>query len=117
MALLDMMARRDDTFHEHLENGSRNSQYTLKTVQNEVIDVIAEYLRLRLTTCLDADDAIFAIMADEVTDPHANQETLSACLRILDDNKVKEVFFLLCLSGKSYRPHHCKWHYYMSPTP
>ena len=93
LALLDMMARRDDTFHEHLENGSRNSQYTSKTVQNEVIDVIAEYLQLKLKTCLDADDAFFAIMADEVIDPHGNQETLSVCLRILDDIKVDEVFF------------------------
>ena len=35
----------------------------------------------------------FAIMADEVIVPHGNQETLSVCLRILDDNKVNEVFF------------------------
>ena len=51
-----------------------------------------------MTECLSQDDAFFAIIADEVTDVHANQEVLSVCLRFLDNlnpeqPEVKEVFF------------------------
>jgi len=51
-----------------------------------------------MTECLKQDSAFFTIIADEVTDKHANQEVLVVCLRFLDDVKyqqaeVKEVFF------------------------
>ena len=49
-----------------------------------------------MTKCLSQDYAFFAIIADEVTDVHANQEVLSVCLRVLDNlnpeqPEVKEV--------------------------
>ena len=51
-----------------------------------------------MTECLSQDYAVFAIIVDEVTDVHANQEVLSVCLRFLDNlnpeqPEVKEVFF------------------------
>ena len=51
-----------------------------------------------MTECLSQDDAFFTVIADEVTDVHANQEVLSVCLRFLDNfnpkqPEVKEVFF------------------------
>ena len=53
-----------------------------------------------MTECLSQDDAFFAIIADEVTDVHANQEVLSVCLRFLDNlnpeqPEVKEVLELI----------------------
>lgn len=38
-----------------------------------------------MTECLSQDDVLFAIIADEVTDVHANQEVLSVGLRFLDN--------------------------------
>ena len=51
-----------------------------------------------MTECLSQEDAFFAIIADEVTDVHANQEVLSVYIRFLDNlnpkqPEVKEVFF------------------------
>ena len=44
-AILEMMAKRDDTLPEHLETGRKNAQYTSRIIHNEVIDVVAEYVR------------------------------------------------------------------------
>jgi len=34
------MAKRDPMLNEHLKTADRNAQYTSKTVQNEVIDLV-----------------------------------------------------------------------------
>ena len=44
-AILEMMAKRDDTLREHIEIGRKNAQYTSRIIHNEVIDVLAEYVR------------------------------------------------------------------------
>lgn len=69
-----------------------------KTIQNEIIDIIGDQIRTSMTECLSQEDAFFAIIADEVTDVHANQEVLSVYIRFLDNlnpeqPQVKEVFF------------------------
>jgi hypothetical protein len=92
-AILEIIARRDGTLREHLDTGNRNAQYTSKGIQNEVIDVVGEYIRKENTQSLSDENAFFSIMADEVTDPHGNQEILSVCLRMLSNCKIKEFFF------------------------
>ena len=87
-----MMAQRDDTLREH-ETGRKNAQYTSIIIQNEVIDVVAEYIRKENTQNLGDENAFFSIMAGEVTDPHGNQEIMSVCLRMLAGCKDKEFFF------------------------
>jgi hypothetical protein len=76
---------------------ARRMLCTSKTIQNEIIDIVGRFIRNDLTSCLNEDDAFFAIMADELTDQHTNQEVLTVCLRfvdMLDDvYSVKEVFF------------------------
>ncbi|XP_014671927.1 PREDICTED: 52 kDa repressor of the inhibitor of the protein kinase-like [Priapulus caudatus] len=97
LAILNHIASSDLVLRDHLENGKRNSRYTSKTIQNEIIEIIGDNIRRRLTECLQADDSFFTIMGDEVTDSHGNQEVLAVCLRFLDTIKtppgVKEVFF------------------------
>ena len=55
-----------------------------KTIQNEVIHIYACKLREKLTNQLKANSLPFTIIADEVTDYHANQEILSVCVRFVD---------------------------------
>ena len=43
-ALLQLLAESNAELHEHLESGKRNAQLTSKTVQNEIIDVIGDYI-------------------------------------------------------------------------
>ena len=87
------MAKHDDTLREHLETGRKNVQYTSRIIQNEVIDVVAEYVRKENTRSLEDENVFFFIMADEVTDPHGKQENMSVCLMMLIGCTVKEFFF------------------------
>ena len=98
LAILQLMASNDSLLQTHLNSCLRNASYTSNTIQNEIIDIIGDQIRTSMTECLSQDDAFFAIIADEVTDVHANQEVLSVCLRFLDNlnpeqPEVKEVFF------------------------
>ena len=63
-AILEMMSRRDVVLWEYLESGKKNAQYTSKRIQNEVIDLVAEYIRKENTRSLQFDNTFFAIMAD-----------------------------------------------------
>ena len=93
-AVLEMMAKRDDTLRKHLETKRKNAQYTSRIILNEVIDVVVEYIRKEHTRSLEDENAFFSIMANEVTDPHGNH-ILSVCLRMLGHCKVKQFFFIL----------------------
>jgi len=53
---------------------------------------LAQYIRNEKTKALKQGDSFFAIIADEVTDPHANQEVLSVCLRLVEGTDIKEFF-------------------------
>ena len=96
LAILDLIAYFDETLKCHLESAKRNAIGTSKTVQNEVIDVIANYIRGRITAHIKDENAVFSIIADEVTDKYSNQEVLSICLRFLEvkDNQphIREAF-------------------------
>ena len=87
------MAKRDDSLREHRDTGRKNAQYTSRIIHNEVIDVVAEYVRKENTRSLEDENAFFSIMADEVTDTHGKHEIMSVCLRMLVGCKVKEFFF------------------------
>ena len=39
-AVLEKMAKRDDTLREHIESGRKNAQYTSRVILNEVIGVV-----------------------------------------------------------------------------
>eukprot|EP00057_Strongylocentrotus_purpuratus_P002048 XP_003723740.1 PREDICTED: 52 kDa repressor of the inhibitor of the protein kinase-like [Strongylocentrotus purpuratus] len=94
-AILDHAAKCDPILREHLEQGKKNQQYTSKTIQNEIITITADCLRDTIMAPLK-HVKYFSVMADEVTDPHGNQEILSLCLRFVDvtDRKphVRKVF-------------------------
>ena len=96
LAFLEHTAARDPVLKEHLEKGKRNQKYISKTIQNEIILVTAECLKEQLLQPLK-QTTFYSIIADEVTDPHANQEVLSVCVRFLDlstanQPQIKEIF-------------------------
>ena len=66
---------------EHLINGPRNAQYTTKTVQNEILNKVANIVRDDFRRCLEITPH-FALMADETTSQR--KEVLSVCLRFLN---------------------------------
>ena len=62
---------------------------TSKTVQNEIIGVIGEYIKNEATKLLQLPSAVYTIIADEVTDKYSNKEIMSLCLRLMDSGKIK----------------------------
>ncbi|XP_041346704.1 52 kDa repressor of the inhibitor of the protein kinase-like [Gigantopelta aegis] len=93
LATLDLMAKSDKILHTHLERGQQTSKYTSKTIQNEIVVLIGDFIRHHLTLGIKAGSPspFFSIMADEVTDTFGNQEILSLCLRFLQTNDVNNV--------------------------
>ena len=58
--------RANPQLKEHLISGPENARYTSKTVQNEVIGVIADTIREYFRKCLEKNPH-FALIADETT--------------------------------------------------
>lgn len=56
-----MMSRRDDILREDLESEKKNAQYTSKRIHNEVIDLVAEYIRKENKRSLLFDNTLSAI--------------------------------------------------------
>ena len=54
-----------------------------------MIDVVAEYIRKENTRSLEDENALFSIMADEVTYPHAHQEIMSVCFTTIPGTNPK----------------------------
>ena len=64
-------------------------------IQNDIVDVIASCIKKEQLSGLEKS-RYFAIIADEVTDQHANKEVLCFCIRFVEQGKeaaqIKEVF-------------------------
>ncbi|KAJ8032894.1 Zinc finger MYM-type protein 1 [Holothuria leucospilota] len=85
LAILELISTRDEVLRTHLENGKKNSRYTSKTIQNQLISITGDYLRKKITQDLTEEriSRYFSVIADEVTDNTTNKEVLSLCLRFL----------------------------------
>ena len=85
--LVRFRAQTDEILRSHLESAPKNARYTSKTIQNELINVIAKNIRQTIVN----ETKFFSVIADETTDI-SNKEELSVSLRYVLDNKVHEVF-------------------------
>ena len=82
-ALLDFRVDAGNTaLGEHLATAPRNAMYTSSVIQNQVIDVVADQVRQKITTKVQAAKW-FTVIADEVTDV-SNKEQLSLVVRYVD---------------------------------
>ena len=100
LALLEFRVQVGDrVLKEHLETAARNALYTSKTVQNEMITICGDIIRLRLIKMVQKA-GFFSVIADEATDI-ANDEQLSICVRFVDGVSPCEKFlaFHECRSG------------------
>ena len=88
--LVRFQAETDPVLAQHLINSPRNAPYTSKTVQNEIVEVVGQYIRNDIIAKVK-QAKFYSVIADEVTDT-ANKEELSLSLRFVLDGAVKEVF-------------------------
>lgn len=98
IAILRVLAESHPQSKEHLVSGPANAPYTSKTVQNEIITVMADLIRDYFRQCF-VNTPHFALIADETTSE--GREVLSVCLRLLDfahpSNPIqREVLLDLC---------------------
>ena len=90
LELVRFRAETDEVLLRHLQSAPRNSLYTSKTIQNELIEVIGSHIR-NSTLKKVKQAKFFSVIADEVVDV-ANLEQLSICLRFANDDNVHEIF-------------------------
>ena len=88
LAILEYASRSDPVIKEHIEKGKKSQKYTSKTIQNEIIHVIALCLREKVLEPLKLVK-YYSIMVDEVTDHYANMEILCICVRFVDVTNAK----------------------------
>ena len=85
----------DPILQDHLNNGKRNAKMVSWKIQNDIIASIAEFLRERIREQINSTKC-YAVIADEVTDRHANKEILLVCLRYVyfcnDQVTIRETF-------------------------
>ncbi|MES9906785.1 MAG: DUF4371 domain-containing protein [Sedimenticola sp.] len=93
-AILQAFAETDDILSKHLASGDARAKYTSPEVQNELIELCANYIRKDIVNdCLKSK--YFGLIADEATDV-STKEQLSICVRFLDesgdDPRIREEF-------------------------
>ena len=90
----------DETLQKHLQTAARNATYVSKTIQNEMITTVGNFITNKLSREI-RDSKYFSILADEAADV-ANKEHLSVVIRFVDSTKtIREEFlgFHLCEEG------------------
>lgn len=100
LALLQLFAEYDADLKNHLEHG-KNALYISNTIQAQIIKIIGDIIREKVSSDIIKDGAFFSIIGDEVTETHSNREILSLCLRFVSwahdqipsKPSIKEVFF------------------------
>ena len=91
--LLEHQAKvsNDTLMLKHISSCSKNARYTSKTVQNELLQLMADEIRGSIVKKVKKA-GVFSILADEVTDL-SNKEQLGVALRYVDDQgKLAEEF-------------------------
>lgn len=81
----------DEPLKNHCETCHANARYSSKTIQNQVISLIGEYIRESIVQEIK-EAKFFSVLCDEVTD-NANLEQLAFVLRFVDkDCQSREQF-------------------------
>ena len=90
---------------DHLAHAPRNAVYTSPDIQNQIINILGEYIRQKIFSMVQRAQ-FFTIIADEVTDC-SNKEQLSLVLQFVDreSNQIGEdlVTFVECDTGVTGR--------------
>ena len=83
ITLLKFLGEHDEVLSKHLEESKKNVTYRSKTIQNELIDIIAQYIRKFIRKNMREDGDYFSLIVHEVTDHHVNKEIATLCFRFV----------------------------------
>ena len=85
-----------------IKQAPKNATYRSKTIQNQIIDVMGEYVINKIVADIKKTK-LFSVLADEASDV-SNQEQMALIVRYMnEENQIKEKFisFLHCDNGTS----------------
>lgn len=83
--LLKFRARTNNILIQHFTSCAKNATYMSKTIQNGLIDLLAEHALKQVIEAVKAGK-YFSILADKVCDA-SNREHLCICLRYVYEEK------------------------------
>lgn len=91
-ALLKYRSQGDHTLMKSISESSKNATYFSPQIQNEIIDIIGEYIQEQIIKDV-RESRFFSLLADETTDI-SGKEKLSLCIRFYDKkaHKIMECF-------------------------
>ena len=92
LALLDYSVRSgNSTLAKHFEVAAKNATYTSKTIQNQLIGIIGDFIRDKFIEEIKTAK-FYSILCDDVTDV-SNKEQLSIVFQFVDEtNLIREEF-------------------------
>ena len=91
-----------DELKDMVKQAPANATYRSKTIQNQIIDVLGEYIINNIVTEIKKMQ-FFSVLADEATDI-SNKEQMALVFRYMNEfNEIKEKFvsFIHCKEGTS----------------
>ena len=88
--LVYFRAETDTVLAKHLNNAPKNAKYTSKTIQNQMIYMVANKIRSEIINYI-LSAQFYSIIADELSDI-SNKEQVSLPFQYVLDGTVKEVF-------------------------
>lgn len=80
----------DEALLDHILNSGANSMYLSPEIQNELINIIGQYIQQKIVAKINKSK-FFTVLADETTDI-SRIEQFSLCVRYLDNNDIREDF-------------------------
>ena len=94
----------DVKLKEHLENAPRNAIYRSKTIQNEILQTVGNYISSKIIPEVK-QTRIFSLMADETADVSNKENLLFLVLRYVGSSKnIREEFVGFYLCGQRKEP-------------
>ena len=91
--MLSLIEENDEILRKHLFT-SKNAKYTSKAIQNQIIQMIWDFIPDKFLHAIRENDSVFSLIADEVTDI-SDKEILSLCVRYVllsPKIQIKEIF-------------------------
>ncbi len=99
LEILSLVASHDTTVQERLLHGPKNAVYTSPSIQNSLLNVMANMVRKTICNAV-REAGVFSLLADESKDC-SKQEQLTIILRYVDDKAIIHENFLTYVQATS----------------
>ena len=92
--LIQFRSKNDEILQRFIKNCPKNASYLSNTIQNEILEIIADIIRESISCNVSEEFCpFFSIIADELSDDIANKHIMSLCIRYIKftDGEVENI--------------------------